>query len=213
MADTPTTNGTLHFRVANPDDAPQIQSLVQSAFRAEDTREAWTADMALGATFTVSVADISKVIALPRDSGAILIAFASPYPSPSHSPSSSEQQQQQQKSPIASVEVHRRPPDLARICMLAVDQRHQQAGVGRRVLAHAEQFCAREWGVRRMGLNAVSTRKQLIRWYARCGYKDTGTTSPFPRERFDELELPEDLCFVELEKELDAGPGSGSGSG
>jgi GNAT superfamily N-acetyltransferase len=86
--------------------------------------------------------------------------------------------------------------------MLAVDDAYQRFGIGRKVLAYAEEYVRREWGVRRGGLNALSTREELILWYVRCGYQKTGEVTPFPVEMFAGMELPGGLCFVEMEKVL-----------
>lgn len=174
-------NNTLQFRVAAPYDAPQVQALVESAFRAEDSRKDWTADMRLGENFRISVEEVLGQITKPGC--VVLMAMDG-------------------DSLVASVELFKRSDDLARISMLSVDQRHQQGGVGRQVLAYAEDYCQRSWGVKKMGLNALSTRQQLIGWYMRRGYRKTGEQSPFPVEKFKELDLPDDLCFVEFEKEL-----------
>ncbi|KAI1336078.1 acyl-CoA N-acyltransferase [Xylariaceae sp. FL0016] len=179
------SNTELRFRVATSDDAPKIQEFVEAAFQAEDSRPAWTADMALGRGFRLPLEAVRAVIARPDS--AILMGFAAGGPL------------------VASVEVARRGDgDLARIAMLSVDPGRQRAGLGRAVLAHAEAYGRETWGARRAGLNALSTRAQLLAWYGRNGYRETGETAPFPVERYPELDLPGDLCFVEMEKDLGA---------
>lgn len=184
-------NETLQFRAATTGDAPQIQNLIQSAFRAEDTRARWTGSPELASQFHISVEEVLSSMSKPDC--AVLVAT---------DPSTGS------KGPlVATVEAFRRTDDLARLSMLAVDSTRQRGGVGRAVLARAEDYCRRTWGSRRLGLNALSTREELIAWYERCGFRRTGETSAFPferfpRERFEGLDLPEDLCFVELEKDL-----------
>lgn len=174
-------SSTPHYRLATPADAPQIRNLVETAFRAADSRPNWTGDLALGARFHVQLDDILNRITDPDS--AILVAVT-------EDPSSDE--------PIACVSMRRHGADLARLSYVAVDQRHQQAGLGRRILTQAEQHCQRVWGVKRIGLNALDTRKELIRWYERCEYRATGEVTTF--------ELPPDvLSFVEMEKGLEAG--------
>lgn len=179
------TSETLQFRTATPGDAPQIQNLIQSAFRAEDVRDRWTGSTELASQFHISVDEVLANMTKPDC--AVLVAT---------DPTTG--------ALVASVEAFRRTADLARLSMLAVDSAHQRGGLGRRVLAHAEGYCRLNWGVRRLGLNALSTREELISWYVRCGFRRTGETSAFPRERFAGMDLPEDLCFIELEKDLAA---------
>ncbi|KAL1852093.1 hypothetical protein Daus18300_012305 [Diaporthe australafricana] len=184
------TNEPLQFRIATPDDAPQIQNLIQSAFRAEDTRENWIGSPELASQYHISVDEVLASITNPDC--AVLVATDAASSSGSG-------------DLVASVEAFRRGTGgLARLSMLAVDQTRQRGGLGRQVLAHAEDHCRRALGAARLGLNALSTRRELIAWYERCGFRRTGGTSAFPRERFPALALPEDLCFVELEKDLDA---------
>ncbi|KAJ5946760.1 N-acetyltransferase GNAT family [Penicillium verhagenii] len=175
----------LHFRIATPNDAPSIQQLVQSAFRAEDSRKDWTADMELGKSFTVSVEEVQTVITNPDS--VILLAFTKDH---------------DRENLVASVYTVKRQNNSARFSMVAVNQNYQQAGVGRRLLAYAEEYSRQTWGVTKLALNALSTRQALIAWYLRQGYQKTGEESLFPREKFPDLDLPEGMCFVEMEKQL-----------
>ncbi|KAI8958398.1 acyl-CoA N-acyltransferase [Daldinia sp. FL1419] len=182
-----TSNENLQFRVATLDNAAQIQQLVQSAFRAEDSRENWTGDMALASRFSIKVEEIASNIAKPDS--AFLMAI------------------DENGSLIGSVCVSKRSTGLGRISMLAVDPRRHRGGLGRKILSNAEEYCQRAWGVGRIGLNALSSRHELIAWYMRRGYQKTGGLTQFPREWFAGLTLPDDLCFVELEKDLDTAHG------
>ena len=141
--------------------------------------------MALGRSFTVSVEDVQTTIAKPEC--VILLAFTKDH---------------DRDILVASIDVTKRANDHVRISMVAVNLEYQQAGIGRRVLAYAEEYSRQEWGVTTSGLNALSTRQELIAWYLRRGYQKTGEESPFPREKFPHLALPEDMCFVEMMKQL-----------
>ncbi|OTB11516.1 hypothetical protein K445DRAFT_321905 [Daldinia sp. EC12] len=180
------TNEGLKFRIATPGDAPQIQQLVQSAFRAEDSRENWTGDMALASQFSIHVDEIMSNIIKPES--AYLVAT------------------DENGNLVGSVGVAKRGADNARIYMLAIDPDRHRGGIGRKVLTYAEEYCRQRWSVGKLELNALSSRLELIKWYLRCGYHKTGELTPFPREWFKGRALPVDLCFVELEKDLGTGP-------
>ncbi|GFF73964.1 hypothetical protein IFM53868_01206 [Aspergillus udagawae] len=176
---------TLNYRLATPSDAPQIQQLVQSAFRTSDPRANWTGDTTLASSFSIETTEILNTITTPNS--AFLVAT---------DPTGGL---------IACIGISRKfttHADLARFFMLAVDDAYQRCGIGRKILAYAEGYCQKKWGVSKGGLNALSIRGELIHWYLRCGYQPTGEVTPFPVERFKGMELPEDLCFVEMEKEL-----------
>lgn len=163
---------TLHFRPATVEDAPELQHLVESAFRAEDSRPKWTADMSLGRNFRLEVQSVINQINKPDN--VTLMATGD------------------DGTLIASVEVAKKSSELGYISMLSVDQVYQRGGIGRQVVEFAEGYCQRTWGVKTMGLNALCTREQLILWYERRGYKKTGENTPFR----------DDLYFVEMKKAL-----------
>ncbi|KAJ9488798.1 hypothetical protein VN97_g4481 [Penicillium thymicola] len=172
----------LNFRVATEKDAAQLQQLVESAFRAEDSRKGWTDDLGLSSSFHLDVQDILAMI--NKLDSVMLMAT------------------DDQNTLVGSIGTSKRDANQARLYMLAVDTSVQRGGIGRQILAYAEDYCQQTWGVTTLGLNALSNREELISWYSRRGYKPTGETSPFPREKFENLVLPGDLCFVEFEKVL-----------
>jgi ribosomal protein S18 acetylase RimI-like enzyme len=202
-------NTTLQFRIATPEDAATIQNLIQTSFRTQDPRARWTGSTELASQFHISVDEVLANINRPGSDCAVLVAT----------------DPQDGGAIVASVEcVNRQRSNatndndndndgLARLSMLAVDPTRQRAGLGRTVLAAAEHHCSREWAATRLGLNALSTRGELIAWYERCGFARTGGLSAFPRDRFPGVELPEDLCFVELEKDLTEAAAAAVGQG
>ncbi|KGO70609.1 Acyl-CoA N-acyltransferase [Penicillium italicum] len=172
----------LNFRIATEEDARQLQQLVESSFRADDSRRGWTDDLGLSSNFRIDVQEILAMITKPDS--VMLMAT------------------KDENTLVGSIGASKRDTNHARLFMLAVDTSSQRGGIGRQVLAYAEDYCRRTWGVTTLGLNALSNRQQLISWYSRRGYNATGETSAFPREKFANLVLPVDLCFVELEKVL-----------
>lgn len=176
-------SGSLEFRVATPSDAKRITKLIQSAFRAEDSRQGWTGSMELASRFQIEENDVLAKINGPDI--VTLIALDS-----------------KNSALVATVDVQKCGAECGRLSMFAVDTQYQRGGVGGQVLVYAEDYCRRAWGARVVSLNALSTRKTLIEWYIRRGYIRTGETTPFPLEGYSNLELPEDICRVELEKPL-----------
>jgi len=88
------------------------------------------------------------------------------------------------------------------LAMLTVRPDRQDGGLGRRLLAAAEDF-ARARGGRRMRMTVVHQRAELVAWYERRGYAVTGETEPFPYgdDRFGRP-TAEGLYFDVLEKAL-----------
>ena len=175
----------LEFRAATPDDAVQVQQFVEAAFRAEDARPNWTADMGLGRVFKRPLEDVQAAIAHPDDNAIVLATDA------------------RTGALVGTVQVARRADGaVGRIAFLSVDPGCQNAGLGRRVLAAGEDFCRRTWGASKMSLSALSPRRELIGWYTRRGYRETGERVPFPKEWLGDAAVSEELFFVELEKDV-----------
>lgn len=87
--------------------------------------------------------------------------------------------------------------------MLTVRPRSQTRGLGRRLLAAAEQFARRRFGTREMHMTVIVQRVDLIAWYERRGYRRTGRRRPFPYgdPRFGLPKRP-DLAFEVLSRTL-----------
>ncbi|KAJ5175668.1 Acyl-CoA N-acyltransferase [Penicillium canariense] len=176
------TSEPLNFRIANQQDAVKLQQLIESAFRAEDSRQGWVGSSDLASRFHIEVKDISAVIINPAT--AFLVAS------------------DDYGAILGSIGVSKRALDRARLFMLAVEPQHHRGGIGRQVLAYAEDYCQRTWDSKIVELNALSTREALISWYLRRGYRKTGDSAPFPSEEYDDLALPADMCFIEFEKTM-----------
>jgi ribosomal protein S18 acetylase RimI-like enzyme len=85
---------------------------------------------------------------------------------------------------------------------LATDPTRQNAGLGRTLLAAAEDWVRAQGGTR-VRMSVVNLRETLVAWYVRRGYEPTGEIEPFPYgdERLG-APLRDDLSFVVLEKSL-----------
>lgn len=180
----------LEFRVATVNDADKIQQLIQTAFQTNDSRQDWTGHVELASNFRLDVSQVEEKIADPNVT--TLVAM-----------------NEENGDLVATIDVTKQEPAQGddsikngRLSMIAVDDAYQRQGVGRKVLEYAEELAQRNWGANKFSLNALSTRPALIEWYMRRGYRKTGETTPFPREKFSELDLPEDMCLIEMDKVL-----------
>ena len=80
--------------------------------------------------------------------------------------------------------------------LLSVDPSRQRSGLGKRLIAAAEEFC-RDAGCRFMDMRIVNLRDELPAYYTKLGYAETGV-SPFPADV--ETKLP--CHFIEMSKAL-----------
>jgi N-acetylglutamate synthase-like GNAT family acetyltransferase len=98
------------------------------------------------------------------------------------------------------VELH---GDHAYLGLLSVDPGRQKTGLGRRLVAAAEEF-AREMGAQRMELTVVNLRTELPVFYQKLGYALTGT-EPIREEMVPRVTQ---IChFIRMSKGL-GGPAS-----
>jgi ribosomal protein S18 acetylase RimI-like enzyme len=91
------------------------------------------------------------------------------------------------------------------LSLLAVRPASQAAGLGKSILAGAEEFVIGR-GARSARISVINVREMLIAWYERRGYERTGETAPFP---YDDpsvgVPLRDDLVLVMLRKLLHKG--------
>lgn len=170
------------YRRATDADVGAVVALVESAFRGEASRSGWTTEADLLDGRRTGADEILGILANPDQ--CLLLREAN------------------DGSLLASV-VLTRDDKAAWLGMLAVRPGLQHGGVGRDLLATAEAWVQRHWGLERMRMKVIVQRAELIAWYERRGYRRTGETAPFPYgdARFG-LPKRDDLSFVILEKAL-----------
>lgn len=83
--------------------------------------------------------------------------------------------------------------------MLCVNPELQNSGIGKKILQFADKF-ALEKSLPKIIMTVISSRIELINWYNRHGYIDTGAREPFPESHSDDVISGEKLEFIVLEK-------------
>jgi GNAT superfamily N-acetyltransferase len=86
--------------------------------------------------------------------------------------------------------------ERAYLGLLAVDPASQHRGLGSMLMNEAEEYC-RRLECRFMDIRIVNLRKELLHFYGRRGYIESGT-SPFPSDI--ETKLP--CYFIDMSKPL-----------
>ncbi|KAK4244835.1 acyl-CoA N-acyltransferase [Corynascus novoguineensis] len=212
----PQTAPFISFRVANPKDLQVIHSLIESAYRGDESRLGWTTEADY---LTGNRIDDSTLLAKITDpDGAVLLATAAATTSENErSPTNTETQPPPATQPqkanelvLACCEVIRREEARsAYFGLFAVSPRRQGGGIGRAMLAHAEDYCLQRWaGVNRIYMRVIASRAELIAWYVRRGYQlREDQFQAFPVEELKKsggvaLVPPEELRFAVLEKDL-----------
>jgi GNAT superfamily N-acetyltransferase len=163
-------------------DVPAIVSLVESAYRGEVSHQGWTteADFLDGQRI-----DAAGVVEIIEKSGSVVFLSED---------ASGEL--------LACCHLEKQG-DACYFGMFSVRPGLQGSGLGRFMLAAAENFARAEWKCTKVEMTVISIRAELIAWYERRGYHRTGRFKPFPYgdERFG-IPKRDDLKFELLEKKL-----------
>jgi ribosomal protein S18 acetylase RimI-like enzyme len=85
--------------------------------------------------------------------------------------------------------------------MLTVSPQLQNSGIGAQLLAQADLH-AKQLGLPKIVMTVISTRTELIAYYNRKGYVDTGLRTPFPDSHSNSVLGSNPLQFMVLEKTI-----------
>jgi ribosomal protein S18 acetylase RimI-like enzyme len=77
----------------------------------------------------------------------------------------------------------------------------QNSGIGKKMLAEAENH-AKTLGLSSIIMTVISVREELIAWYKRHGYIDTGKRESFPESHIHVTVSEEPLEFIFLKKKI-----------
>ncbi len=173
------------FRPATPADIPALHALVESGYRGDSARQGWTHEADLLGGQRTDAEALADIIADPKQTlilaeadgalaGCVLVA--------------------EKTGPAGKT---------GYLGMLTVRPTLQGGGLGRRLIAEAERHARDVLGAGAMEMTVIKSRTELIDWYLRRGYADTGREEPFPLDdvRFG-LPKTRELVFVVLGKGL-----------
>ncbi len=171
----------MHLKPATRDDLPALHALIESAYRGDSARRGWSheADLLDGQR-----TDLAALEAMVADPAQQLLVF------------------RDNDTLRACVALTDKGDGIAYLGMLTVDPERQAAGLGKLMLAAAEDHAAAELGAERIEMTVIAQRSELIAWYERRGYALSGERRPFPTDPRFGLPQRDDLEFVVLERRL-----------
>lgn len=152
------TPPAITYRVATMADIPALITLVTSAYRGDASRAGWTTEADILDGQRVDADGLAADIARPR-------------------------------SVILLAEQHGQLLGCCHVCdeqghgyfgMFSIDPQQQGNGLGKQLMARAEDYVQRQWGLSVMEMTVIDCRAELIAFYERRGYVRTGITKPFP---------------------------------
>jgi ribosomal protein S18 acetylase RimI-like enzyme len=168
-----------HISYATASDIPVIVTLLNSSYRGDASRKGWTteADLIAGEVRT----DEQNLTGVMNEPGSVMLKY----------------EEGDQLLACVNLKKH---GDRIYLGMFSVAPELQGAGIGGQILKAAEEHAARE-GCGSIYMYVISVRTELIDWYKRKGYKETGERVPFQEDGLTGRHL-QPLEFLVLEKEL-----------
>ncbi len=162
---------------ATKENIPEINHLVNSAYRGETSKKGWTTEEHLLDGIRTDEAGLEQTF---DNESVTVLKFT-------------------ENGKIIGVVSLENQVNKLYLGMLTVSPDLQGGGIGKQLLKAAETF-AHEENIPKIVMTVISIRTELIAWYERHGYVQTGETKPFPMNN-PNFGMPKQfLEFVVLEK-------------
>ncbi|WPO77484.1 GNAT family N-acetyltransferase [Flavobacterium sp. KACC 22761] len=160
-------------------DIPALTTLINSAYRGETSKKGWTTEAHL---LEGKRTDEQEMTAIFEDPKNTILKFT------------------ENGKIIGSVLLVEKGHQLY-LGMLTVSPELQNGGIGKKLLVAAENH-AKSLGLSSIIMTVISVREELIAWYKRHGYVDTGEREAFPESGIHVTVSEEPLEFIFLKKVL-----------
>lgn len=160
-------------------DIPALNILINSAYRGESSKKGWTTEADLLEGKRTTEEELIQTIEDPKNT---ILKFT------------------ENDKIIGSVLLVEKEHQLY-LGMLTVSPELQNSGIGKKMLAEAENH-AKTLGLSSIIMTVISVREELITWYKRHGYVDTGKREAFPESHIHVTVSEEPLEFIFLEKKI-----------
>ena len=165
---------------ATLEDIPFLSSLVNSAYRGDSSKKGWTTEADLLEGLRTDEQDLKELMG---ESGSIILKCTNA------------------ESVICGCVYLQPKGQRLYLGMLTVNPKLQAGGIGKLLLRSAEAY-AREKGFASVIMTVISVRTELLDWYKRHGYQDTGKRKPFPTDKPNFGTPLQPLEMVVLEKTI-----------
>ena len=160
-------------------DIPALVTLINSAYRGETSKKGWTTEAHLLEGKRTDEEEMTEILQDPKNT---ILKFT------------------ENDKIIGSVLLVEKGHQLY-LGMLTVSPELQNSGIGKKLLAEAE-IHAKTLGLSSIIMTVISVREELITWYKRHGYVDTGEKEAFPESGIHVTVSAVPLEFIFLEKQL-----------
>ncbi|WP_269235486.1 GNAT family N-acetyltransferase [Flavobacterium flavigenum] len=164
---------------ASLEDISALVTLINSAYRGESSKKGWTTEAHLLEGKRTDKEEMTEIFQDPKNT---ILKYT------------------ENNAIIGSVLLVEKEHQLY-LGMLTVSPELQNSGIGKKLLAEAENH-AKTLRLSSIIMTVISVREELIAWYKRHGYVDTGEREAFPESGIHVTVSDEPLEFIYLEKKL-----------
>lgn len=175
-----TTAPVLQFRLAETSDAATIETLVNSGYRGEASRQGWTTEADLLGGTRINLQEVNDLMS--SNDSVILLCL--------------------QNAAIIGCVLLQHEAASVYLGMFVVQPNLQANGIGRQLMHAAEDLVKTRWRAEKIWMTVITLRTELIAYYVRRGYQQTGRYKPFPPEIAQAFATVDHLQFEVLEKSL-----------
>lgn len=168
----------MNINKATLDDIPQLEKLINSAYRGEESKKGWTTEAYLLEGKRINADGIKKIINEPD---AVILKCCN------------------DDNNLVGCVYLKKNENKMYLGMLTVSPLLQAGGIGKKILKASEEYAV-EKKCDTVEMRVISLRKELIAWYQRHGYHNTGKITPFPDDQLSIQTKP--VEFITMEKSL-----------
>ncbi|TWR25792.1 GNAT family N-acetyltransferase [Mucilaginibacter pallidiroseus] len=157
-------------------DVPELVNLVNSAYRGESSKQGWTTEANL---IDGQRIDIENLTIQLNDPQATILKNTD------------------EDGKITGCVYLQKRGNKMYLGMLTVSPSLQAKGLGRRLIAAAEEYTLKA-GINTITMTVITSRHELLNWYERRGYQKTGEIIPLViPQQFGILKQPLDMFILE----------------
>jgi ribosomal protein S18 acetylase RimI-like enzyme len=164
---------------ATLEDVPALEKLINSAYRGETSKLGWTTEANLLQDQRITADELYETINNKENT---ILKFT-------------------ENNTIIGCVLLADKGNKLYLGMLTVSPELQNSGIGKKLLQKAEEHSL-SLKLPKIVMTVISIREELIAWYNRHGFIDTGVREPFPLNGTDAIISQLPLEFIVLEKNI-----------
>jgi len=169
----------MELKKATLKDIPDLIKLINGAYRGDSSKQGWTTEADLLDGVRTDSENLAEMI--NKNDALILQSF-------------------NENNILQACVYLEKKQHIMYLGMLTVSPLEQSKGIGKQLLCEAEKYAEQQM-CNIVEMTVISLRKELIAWYEKRGYNNTGETKPFPNDiKFGVPKQP--LEFIIMQKEI-----------